>query len=394
MPKIDQQSCSECGLCYQVCPGRKLGKSLATMIPSDPFVGQIITCEVGRATDESIFTNGQSGGVVTALLTHLFTAGQIDAALVAAMPTATPPRGDVMVATSPTDLFKAQKSKYSPIPMLQVLRDLGEFKGRIAVVGPACRFHGMHNLLDVMPNLLKRPPIKLGLICDRVMTTAAIDFLGRQAASEPISHLVWRDKQRPCYPGNPVVRTSKGDEIILRASQRMAIKDFFTPVRCRLCFDKLNVFADVVFGDPHGIKGVDRVGGETVVLVRTELGQEIVNSAKNAGAVELRNTSMETVVAGQGVMGKRTEWVGYVKAWQDMGHTLPSYPFAPADNLSKTTQYRELLEQGLTLDKFGSRDEVLTAAETWFFRQKITKIMLWPLAKANGFWRRLKEKRG
>ena len=391
VPEIDRQSCSGCGLCYQVCPGVSFGKTLTALTPQDPFVGKILSCEVGKATDEAIFTNGQSGGVVTALLTHLFATGQIEAALVATMPTATPPRGDVMVATSPDDLVSAQKSKYSPISMLQALRHLGKLKGRVAVVGPACRFHGLHNLLDLRPKLLQRPPLKLGLVCDRVMTSAAIDFLGRQAVKAPISHLVWRDKQRPAYPGNPVVRTGQGEEILLRASQRMAIKDFFTPVRCRLCFDKLNVFADVVCGDPHGIKDIDRVGGETVVLVRTEAGRELVNSAKDAGAVELRGTAKDTAVAGQGISKKRSEWAGFMKAWQEMGHNPPRYHFTPANEPGDTSRFRKFLEQGAALDCFASRDDLLAAADNWLVRHKIKKTVLWPLAKFKGLWRRLRK---
>jgi coenzyme F420 hydrogenase subunit beta len=223
------------------------------------------------------------------------------------------------------------------------------------------------------------------------MTSAAIDCLGHQAVKAPISHLVWRDKKRPAYPGNPVVRTGKGEEILLMASQRMAIKDFFTPVRCRLCFDKLNVFADVVCGDPHGIKGIDRVGGETVVLVRTEAGREIVNSAKIAGAVELRDTPREAVVAGQGIGRKRVEWGCYIKAWQEMGYFPPSYHFASANDLNKIPRYRKLLEQGLALDKFASRDDLLGASETWVLRQKFKNTVLWPFAKLKRLLRLLRK---
>lgn len=374
LPKIDQKKCSGCGLCYQVCPSLKTGRTLTTLIPHDPFVGEILSCEAGKATDEVIFKNGQSGGVLTALLTHLFVSKQIEAALVVAMPEGTPPRAEAIIATSPSDLIAAQKSKYSSVPILQALRDLGRFKGRVAVVGTACRFHGLHNLLDTMPGLLHQLPIKLGLICDRVMTSAAIDFLGAQATTSPINQLIWRDKQSPCYPGNPVIYSSQGDKILLQAVQRMAIKDFFTPVRCRLCFDKLNVFADVVFGDPHGIKDIDRVGGETLVIVRTEIGRKIVNSVKDDGAVILHAVPKAAAVEGQGIAQKRIGWGNFLKSWQEIGGISPNFPFSPDIIHGSSLRYRKLLEQGLMLDKFNNRNEVLTAAKAWLFRQKIKSI--------------------
>lgn len=386
-PIIDRKKCSACSLCYQVCPGRKLGKTLSDLIDQrNPFVGKILSCEVGKATDKAIFENGQSGGVLTALLTHLLVSGQIEAALIVTTPDAIPPCAKVIVATSPSDLIAAQKSKYSPVPMLQALRDMDELKGRLAVVGPACRFHGLHNLLEMMPKLLRHPPLKLGLICDRVMTSAAVDFLGCQATKSSINKLVWRDKRCPSYPGNPVIYTTKGDKIVLKASQRIAIKDFFTPIRCRFCFDKLNIFADVVFGDPHGIKEIDRVGGETLVLVRTKIGQEIVNSAKDTGTVILHGISKESAVTGQGISQKRIEWINFIKAWQKMGYIAPCYPF-PLYNLDcdcSSHRYHKLLQQGLALDKFISRDELLSTANRWLFVQKIKRYLF----KVNSFLRR------
>ncbi|MCI5226218.1 MAG: 4Fe-4S dicluster domain-containing protein [Candidatus Electrothrix sp. AX2] len=379
VPKIDRKKCSACGLCYQVCPGRKLGKTLSDLIDREnPFVGKILSCEVGKATDKTIFKNGQSGGVLTALLTHLFVSGQIEAALIVTMPEAIPPRAKVIVATSPSDLTAAQKSKYSPVPMLQALRDLSRLKGRVAVVGSACRFHGLHNLLDMIPKLLHLPPIKLGLICDRVMTSAAIDFLGYKATKSTVNQLVWRDKRCSSYPGDPVIYTTQGNKILLKASQRMAIKDFFTPIRCRLCFDKLNIFADVVFGDPHGIKEIDRVGGETLVLARTKIGQELVNSAKDARAIILREISKESAVAGQSISQKRGEWINFIKAWQKMGYIAPDYsfPLYDLDYDCSSQRYHKLLQQGLALDKFVSRDELLYAANKWSLIQKIKRDLL------------------
>ena len=80
------------------------------------------------------------------------------------------------------------------------------------------------------------------------MTATAIDFISLQATNNPVNNFIFRDKLKPSYPGNSVV-FSNDSEFVLDASIRMNMKDFFTPARCRLCFDKLNIFSDLVMGE-------------------------------------------------------------------------------------------------------------------------------------------------
>lgn len=208
----------------------------------------------------------------------------------------------------------AQKSKYSPIPLLSALR-LQPFEvERVGLVGVVCQTHGLQNLQDLIPAYRKFQFYKIGLVCDRTMTAAAIDYMGKLAGSEPLANLIWRDKQKPAYPGNPVVKTASGREITLQAAKRMEIKDFFTPVRCRLCFDKLNVFADLTLGAPDGIKGGDRQSGESVVLVRTETGRQLIAEASRQEVVSLREIAAAEATTGQGIHQKRQQWAAAMQA--------------------------------------------------------------------------------
>ena len=47
--------------------GDTAGKTLTEQLPPDPHTGTILSCRVGRAADEAIFANSQSGGVATAM---------------------------------------------------------------------------------------------------------------------------------------------------------------------------------------------------------------------------------------------------------------------------------------------------------------------------------------
>lgn len=79
------------------------------------------------------------------------------------------------------------------------------------------------------------------------------------------------------------------------------MKDFFTPTRCMLCFDKMNIYSDIVLGDPHGVENTDKENGESLVLVRTSLGKDIVNDAIANNFINLRDASLEQAISGQGI---------------------------------------------------------------------------------------------
>lgn len=271
-PYINSSKCTDCGLCYHVCPSIHLGPNLKNQLPNDPFIGNIKTAYIGKSIDSEIYKNSQSGGVVTALLNHLFKTQQIEAAIVTVMKHSNPPRGDVILARNKYDLLIAQKSKYTPVPVLKILKEINDIRGKIAIVGLPCHIQGLYNILDLKPDLKDKIVLKVGLICERVLTTAAIDFLTYKAKIKNPNHIVFKDKNRPHYPGNIIVSSNKGEEVELDPQNRMLIKDYFTPVRCAICWDKMNVFSDITFGDPHGIPDIDRLLGEGLILPRTDVG--------------------------------------------------------------------------------------------------------------------------
>jgi hypothetical protein len=103
----------------------------------------------------------------------------------------------------------------------------------------------------------------------------------------------------------------------------MLIKDAFTPVRCRLCFDKLNVLADVVVGDAYGFCA-DKEGA-SVVLARTPKAMEVLSAAQAARFIDLRAIEPRDVFERQRIDRRRLDWTCYMAAWEKMGRTAPDF---------------------------------------------------------------------
>jgi coenzyme F420 hydrogenase subunit beta len=154
----------------------------------------------------------------------------------------------------------------------------------------------------------------------------------------------------------------------------MRIKDAFTPARCRLCFDKLNVFADVTVGDPWGIADADTKNGESVVVCRNEKGYNLVADAVRHHIVTLRSIDYSEVVNGQHITQRRLDWRGYCEAWRRLGYELPDYVSRVAESAHSVGKgsYVRHLKHALSLDEYASRGDLI---------QHIARELRWKDAK-------------
>ncbi|MEA3371406.1 MAG: Coenzyme F420 hydrogenase/dehydrogenase, beta subunit C-terminal domain [Campylobacterota bacterium] len=369
-PNIDYESCTNCGLCYDVCPGDHFTDYLKLQTTQDPFIGTILSTQVGKANDNDFFVNSQSGGAIAGLLQSLLDTQQISAAVVVGMQTVDAPRSTVMLVKTKEEILSAQKSKYSPTSILALIPKLLKIEGKIAIVGLGCHIHGLENSLKVHKRL-KDKIIKIGLICDRVMTTTAIDFLSQQATSKKVDKFIFRDKYNTSYPGDVTVKEQDGTLQILPSQNRMLMKDFFTPARCLLCFDKMNIYADIVVGDPHGVSDVDKVNGESLVIVRTGLGSQLIKNAVDSDYLSLRDASEKEAIKGQDINGKKRKWSANITMWKQMGRAIPDYPDEVLNNIvdvsdSELKKAESKIKQALLLDKYDSKEALLKAASKYF----------------------------
>jgi len=353
-------------------------------MPDDPFAGFSLGSFVGKATDRKLFDNSQSGGIVSALLVNALESGQIKGAVTVVMEPGNPPRPVVKIANSKEEIFQAQKSKYCPVPLLGFFKELKNHNGPIAIVGTPCHIHGLINVLDKIPKLKNKIGFTIGLMCDRILTYSALDYLLKRALQidrNSSKVLYFRDKSVSGYPGDVHIFSDNGKSAVFSSETRIQIKDYFTPARCRLCFDKMNVFADITVGDPHGLEGVDRKLGESVLVVRTGLGSNIVQTALSYKAINIRPVHYAEILKGQDLTNKKEQWRGYVEAWKLTGRKLPDYydrvkshAIVPV-NIKK---YQQHLEYLFKLDDFQSREKLIRFVEKAVKKTQVANRILFP----------------
>jgi len=394
LAEVNHLNCSYCGLCTQVCPGTHLEKGLLSP-KVDPFKGNVIAAYCGQAMDKDLLQNGQSGGVATALLCHLLETGRIDRALVTQMREDGSLRPKCIVTDDKKEISQAQGSKYCPVPLNAIVpENFGNSKEKIAIVGLPCHIHGLRNVRLHAGTSEPTDPLVIGLICEGILSYRAIDYLIDKAVCLPADVLNFRFKSKRWrgWPGDTYIRTRANNEVFLANKHRIMIKDTFRPLRCRLCFDKINVLSDIVLGDAWGVR--EDKQGFSAIIARTQQGQDALLAARDAGVLELDPVEPEVIFKGQRIEWKRRDWTAYVHVWKQMGGSVPDFNIhtrwhADIRNVS-LKPYSRKLKWAKQLASRSSAFEVLKAGKRHVRLQRLWRGLT-PRGAIGFVWRRLKK---
>jgi len=302
--------CTECGRCVDVCPGLSFASPRCGNTAPDEvtgssaletLIGQYHSAYVGFATDEKLRAAGTSGGITSAVLTHLMATGHVDRAIVCRLDPsslqATP-----YVAADAEGVLKAAGSKYCPAPVnVQLQEVLANQHLRYAVVGLPCHIAGVSKAMARIP-ALENIVLRLGLFCSHGLTGDVLPFLLSKygPTSQGVQSCAFRAGG---WPGALVVKYDDGERVSLPHREywgTMLGSYFFTPYRCLTCTDLTAEQADLSLGDAWlpEIESRDQVG-TSLALSRSEKAEDILQEMAAQGSLALAEISPREAVRAQ-----------------------------------------------------------------------------------------------
>jgi len=251
------------------------------------FIGPFIKTYLAWSTDTKVRYTSASGGVATALLTYLLREGIVDAIL---LPKLRFVRGLGSVygiwtiIRSPEDLSKYSGSLYAPVYGSSKILDyaLTRFK-RIAITAVPCYARAIRRVLESRGR--SGDIFIVGLYCNNVpsmwATRYALKYFNINVED------VGRVRFRGCgWPGYTVVETRRGTiRVPFPVLRDSGFGQYFYNVGCYLCADQANASADLSLADPWTLphEPIERLGGATLVVVRSEGGLNVFRGAVEAG---------------------------------------------------------------------------------------------------------------
>ena len=164
--KKNADNCTECGVCYYICPQTSiLLEALNTSFSVKDELGYIINIIAAKTTNLAIMKVGQDGGVVSTILSYLFDEQKIDAAIVSEFDDEFKPIPKIIFDKK--ELIKSAGTRYSISSQILPLKDINNSfqeilekkhimdvdQLRIAFVGTPCQSRAINKMkfLSIKP---------------------------------------------------------------------------------------------------------------------------------------------------------------------------------------------------------------------------------------------------
>jgi coenzyme F420 hydrogenase subunit beta len=268
------------GRCYVFCPRTSLDLDLLSQtVFGEPYaadeLGPMRHITMARATDADIRAKAQYGGTVTALTSFALEQGLIDGAVLTASDENILPGG--CLATSNAQVGDLAKSNYVASPTLAAFnREAArEDIQKIGVVATPCQTLALTKM-RASPlenrNNIEKLKLVIGLFCTWALRYDGFArFLAEKA---PLAQIVKVDIPPP--PANVFQVFTDTNRIDIPLDE---VRPFIRP-GCGVCLDMTAEFADISVGAAEG------VAGWNTLIVRTDAGHELVETARAKGVIE------------------------------------------------------------------------------------------------------------
>jgi coenzyme F420-reducing hydrogenase beta subunit len=289
----------------RICPfspsARDEDQIAAERFPGAPVhdgrIGRFVSAYVGHATEAGFRQDGSSGGLVSWTAVELLRRGLIDGVAHVGPALDAEPDGRLFryrISRTEAQVRAGAKSRYYPVDLSEVLREMRAVPGHYAVIGIPCFIKAVNLQRAEDPILRQRIAFTLGLFCGHSKSARMAESFAWQlgACGNDIAAIDYRRKD-PTRPANWYTAS-----IMLRdGSERrqdwwhLADGDwgagFFQNAACNACDDVVAETADIAFGDawvePYASDG----RGTNVVVVRSGQLDGLVREGIAEGRLQL-----------------------------------------------------------------------------------------------------------
>jgi coenzyme F420 hydrogenase subunit beta len=275
-----------CSLCAMAC--LRLHPSLNIIEPSvfgerrQPEFpeGMYRSKTLARATDERILARGQDGAAVTALLAWGLDTGELDGSVISAPSDKVPWLDEPKVVTTSDELLATAGSRYTYCATPLALRKAAEAKCKsVALVGVSCESTAVRQMAaEGIKRWTRNLKLVIGLMCCETFDYDA--FMVGKVQHEMGIPLT--DITKVNVKGKVIVSLSDGRDVDIPLKDARPYANEW----CHHCPDFAAEHADLSCG---GL-GME---GWTMILVRSERGEDYLNRAVAAGILELRPAEEE-----------------------------------------------------------------------------------------------------
>jgi coenzyme F420 hydrogenase subunit beta len=324
-PVVDASKCTSCNECVSVCSGLHLehdSKAFPSGIQEDLRAewGPVLEVWEGHAVDQEIWFKSGSGGVTTALALYALEREGMHGVLHVGMDPETPYLNKTVMSHTRNELTNRTGSRYAPAAVCGELDLIERAPSACVLIGKPCDIAAARMAAKIRPEFKSRLGLTISIFCGGTPSTRGTLEMLRVLGVKPedAADVRYRGHGWPGMSGASVKGLPTDDRREMTYSQAWdTILTKHKPFRCHICPDGTGEFADISCGDPWYRPIEPGEKGETLIVVRTERGREILRRAIEAGYVVAEPRSSDVLPRSQNglLMRRRSVMPKVVSMW-------------------------------------------------------------------------------
>lgn len=315
----------------RICPGLRQGVVVANNQQDDVLWGPYIRMYSGHAKGSALRYAASSGGVLSAVLTHLLESGQVDGVIQNFAAPDLPIGNVTKYSDTADDVFQAAGSRYAPSSPLASLNPYLESKQRYAFVGKPCDIAALRALAIEDARVNERITVMLSFFCAGIPSLTGGKAVLKELGTSLDEVKAFRFRGNG-WPGQATATLADGN------TRGMSYHDSWGKIlsrhvqhRCKICADGTGVAADLVCADAwecddRGYPLFEEQDGTSLIIARTSLGAKLLSEAEGIGKISTEPFDPATLAKMQpGQFGRRRVLFARLLGLKILGKPVPKY---------------------------------------------------------------------
>lgn len=321
---------------FTACPGKGLNyPDLNDFVfggqPDNWLMGHYRQLWVGYSAVPDVRRQGASGGIITQTLLYLLREGLVEGVITSRQGQPAPWQAEAIIACTEDDILSASQSIYQPVPVNAILSQAAAFEGRLAYVGLPDQVAAIRRLQQLGHPAAQKIVYILGPYTGTNMYFEAIrSYLRSNGVHNihEITRLRYRDGE---WPGYLSIQTRSGREFRAEKFYYNYLIPFYITRSTLYSVDFTNELTDISVGDAWSPRYEALRQGYSVVVARTERGEQLLRAMEAAGLAVLEPVQPDDAMAMHGHMLDFKKRGAFIRMdWRRAaGKPVPDYGYRP-----------------------------------------------------------------
>lgn len=330
LPVFDDSSTLK--IANQICPagGYDIVKDAHDMYPNSHYsidLGFFKGLYAAHSNNKILLENASSGGVMTELLLFLLNNKIVDkVAVTKFIYTEDGPSTITILTNNIDEIIKSQGSKYCPVDISNVIKEIKKESGKIAYIGTPCQIAGIRQIQKLDRHFKEKVVLTIANFCGGFKSFKQIQKISQRHSVDykNINFLRYRGGGQP---GSMLISDKYGAHFEASYLKYGGFTGYSKLLRCHLCVDATGELADISMGDAWLDKYLTDVFPWSIVLTRSDFSMELINEMYTNKLINLEHVSQEDVCLSQSqnLHSKKKRQLSRFRFYKMLNYSIPVF---------------------------------------------------------------------